>query len=149
VSLATAIPTGSVSAGATTNPTATAGASVTAETRPPPTTLRDESGVPVEGQIGTFAWAGIVSSSPLLKGAPAVVRIGRDLGVVVVGDVPTSWRATLYADPARPATGRTFGQGAGPVRLLAPSAAGTWTLALRVTYPEGEVLHFWRLKVTE
>ncbi|MBA2717781.1 MAG: hypothetical protein H0U52_00870 [Chloroflexi bacterium] len=97
--------------------------------------------------MGTFQWAGIVSNSPLLAGAPATVGVGQILAISGPGPLPSSWRATLYRDPADPTSGRSFGEGVAPVGLRGPAQPGTWTLALQLLYPVGDVIHFWRLTV--
>jgi len=135
---------------ATRTPAATPSASsVTAETRPPGATLGDAAGHDVIGQVGTFQWAGIVSSSPLLAGSPVTVKPDQELRIAAADAPPTNWRATLYRDAANPASGQPSREGAWPVSLRAPSAAGTWTLAVQLFYPNGDVLHFWRLTVIE
>lgn len=135
--------TPSVAAGPTM--TATPGS---AETRPPPWTVLDASGRRVEGQIGTFQWDGVVSSSPLLPGSPVTVGLEQELSLTTDGPAPTGWQATLYPDPTDRTGGIRFGQAAGPPRLRAPARPGQWTLAVQVRYAAGEVLHFWRLTVT-
>lgn len=120
-----------------------------AETRPPDATLVDAGGRGVAGQVGTFTWQGVVSDSPLLSGAAATVRTGQALSISTAGPPPSSWAATLFADPANPASGTPFGQGAGEIDLVAPDRAGAWTLRLKVVYPAGDVTHFWRLTVTD
>lgn len=120
-----------------------------AETHPPPATLVDADGREVRSQIGTFVWQGVVSDSPLLPGAAATVRAGRTLAISVVGPRPTNWVATLYSDPADPASGRGYGQGKGVFTLVAPGRPGAWTLRLKIVYAVGEVTHYWRVTVTE
>ena len=120
----------------------------TAETRPPPWTLVDGSGRRIEGQVGTFQWAGVVSSSPLLGGSRAMVGPGQLLDLATNGPLPTDWRATLHLDPTDRG-GIPFGEGPGLPELRAPTEIGEWTLAVQVRYPAGDVLHFWRLTVTE
>lgn len=120
-----------------------------AETHPPPATLVDAEGREVTSQIGTFVWQGVVSDSPLLRGAPVTVRTGKALAISVVGPRPSGWEATLFSDPADPTSGRRFGQGVGVFTLVAPDRPGVWTLNLKIVYPVGEVAHFWRLTVTE
>lgn len=120
-----------------------------AETHPPPATLVDAQGREVPSQIGTFVWQGVVSDSPLLPGATATVRAGRTLSISVVGPRPSQWVATLFNDPADPASGRRYGQGVGVFTLVAPDRPGGWTLRLKIVYAVGEVTHFWRLTVTE
>ena len=120
----------------------------TAETRPPPWTLVDASGQRIEGQVGTFQWDGVVSSSPLLGGSKATVRAEQLLDLATNGPLPTGWQATLHRDPAA-RRGVPFGEGAGLPVLRAPRAIGDWTLAVQVRYPVGDVLHSWRLIVTE
>lgn len=119
----------------------------TAETRPPAAILINAQGRDVEGQVGTFTWQGVVSDSPLLSGAAATVRTGQALSISVAGPRPSSWSATLFADPADPASGTALGQGTGEISLVAPDRPGTWTLGLQVVYPDGDVTHFWRLTV--
>lgn len=137
-------PTGTTAPAATTAPTPS---SPTAETRPPGASLRDSGGLAVVGQVGTFQWAGVVSDSPLLPGSAVTVGVDQDLGLVAAGPAPSSWRAILYTDPANPASGRPFGDGAVPVSLRAPAQTGVWTLAVQLFYPDGDVIHFWRLTV--
>lgn len=119
----------------------------TAETRPPAATLIDARGRNVAGQIGTFTWQGVVSDSPLLGGAAATVRARQVLSITVASLRPSSWSATLFTDPADPASGTALGHGAGEISLVAPDRPGTWTLGLQVVYPDGDVIHFWRLTV--
>lgn len=119
----------------------------TAESRPPAAILIDARSRSVAGQVGTFTWQGVVSDSPLLGGAAATVRTRQVLSITVAGPRPGSWSATLFADPADPASGTALGQGAGEISLVAPDRPGTWTLALQVIYPDGDVIHFWRLTV--
>ncbi len=120
----------------------------TAETRPPAATLTDGAVREVEGQVGTFAWQGLVSDSPLLRGSPATVRTAQTITVAMAGPRPTSWTAILYADPTDPARGDPVGQGSGAISLAAPVRPGVWTLAVHVVYPVGDVTHFWQLIVT-
>lgn len=119
----------------------------TAETRPPAAVLIDARSQRVAGQVGTFTWQGVVSDSPLLGGAAATVRTKQVLSITVAGPRPSSWTATIFADPADPASGTALGQGVDAISLVAPDRPGTWTLALQVIYPDGDVLHFWRLTV--
>lgn len=118
-----------------------------AETRPPAATLIEADGHGVEGQVGTFAWQGVVSDSPLLSGAAATVRARQTLSISIAGPRPTSWTATLFTDPSDPASGTPFGEGAGEISLAAPNRPGTWTLRVQVRDPAGEVTHYWRLTV--
>lgn len=131
------------------SPTTASASPPSAETHPPGATLLDAGGRGVVGQVGTFAWQGVVSDSPLLPGAPVTVRTGQRLTISVVGPRPTHWAATLFSNPGDPASGRGYGQGVGVFSLVAPDRPGAWTLRLKIVYGVGEVTHYWRLTVTE
>jgi hypothetical protein len=130
------------------SPAPRADGSGSAETRPPSASIVDIDGSPVAGQVGSFAWAGVVSDSPLLPGTPVRVRRGVVFDVVVDGLAPTTWTARLFVDPGDPTSGSPLGAGTGAVRIRAPDDAGEWTLVVRVFSGAGDVSYFWRLSVT-
>ena len=113
--------------------------------------LAVEGGDPVEGQLGTYTWAGGGSDSPWLPGAPIAAGAGEPMSSAfepVLG--VTAWRARIVPAAADgPSGARLVAEGSGTPRFEAP-AAGAWTLEVQVTFAAGlgAASYAWALSVS-
>lgn len=118
---------------------------------PPIARLAVEGGDPVEGQLGTYTWAGGGSDSPWLPGAPIAAGAGEPMSIAfepVLG--VTAWRARLVPAAADgPAGARLLAEGSAPPRFEAPEP-GAWTLVVEVTFAAdlGAASYAWALSVS-
>jgi hypothetical protein len=132
--------------------TATASAGGAGVETPPDAALAVEGGDPVEGQLGTYLWAGGGSDSPWLPGAPIAAATGEVLLLTLSPDLAASeWSAVLAPASSPDGSGRFeagAGTGPGPVTIQTPDA-GAWTLALTIRFGDlGSATWFWRLDVS-
>jgi hypothetical protein len=107
----------------------------------------------VAGDLGTFAWDGLVSDAPWIVGA-ARGTAAHDAALSVSfqpGGQVTGWRArwapVTAGEAGQPADG---GSGTtGGVIVAAPHAPGAWSLQLTVDFGAGRTASwYWRVKVT-
>jgi len=127
-----------------TEPSGSAGATSAAMTAPagadgPPVALASvEGGDPVQGQLGTYTWAGNGSDAPWLQGAPISVGRGEVLGVAFDPLVDVSSWSARFVPLGRdgPAGGHPLGQGRAPIRVGVPPP-GAWTVLLSVDFADG------------
>lgn len=136
----------------TQTPSATASAGGAGVETPPDAALAVEGGDPVEGQLGTYIWAGGGSDSPWLPGAPVAAVTGEVLLLTLSPDLAASeWSAVLARASSPDGSGRFevgAGAGPGPVTIQTPDA-GAWTLALTIRFGDlGSATWFWRLDVS-
>ena len=140
----------SPSAPAAASPTASPSAGGASIESPPDAVLAVDGGDPVEGQLGTYVWAGGGSDSPWLPGAPIAATTGEVLSVTLSPDLDVSgWSAVVAPANSPDGSGRVeAGSGPGPVQVVVPDA-GAWTLALTVRFGDlGSATWFWRLDVS-
>lgn len=131
---------------------ATASAGGAGVETPPDAALAVEGGDPVEGQLGTYLWAGGGSDSPWLPGAPVAAATGEVLLLTLSPDLAASeWSAVLAPASSPDGSGRFeagAGTGPGPVTIQTPDT-GAWTLALTIRFGDlGSATWFWRLDVS-
>jgi hypothetical protein len=119
---------------------------------PPDAVLSVDGGDPVEGQLGTYVWAGGGSDGPWLPGAPVAAATGEILGLTLSPDLDISeWSAVLAPASSLDGTGRMeAGGGTGPGPVLIPTPdPGAWTLAVMIRFGDlGSATWFWRLDVS-
>jgi hypothetical protein len=112
--------------------------------------LAVEGGDPIEGQLGTYTWAGGGSDSPWLPGAPISAAPGEPMAIVLEPVVGVSaWRARIVpAGADGPAGAQVLAEGSGPPRFEAPGG-GAWTLEVQLTFAEGSgaASYAWALDV--
>ncbi len=116
---------------------------------PPAAAIRVEGGDAVDGQLGTYDWAGGGSASPWLPGTAVAVG-GREILTVTVAPAVTTteWTARLAPASDVDGVGVVVGSGVGAPVISAP-AGGSWTLAVTVGFGEaGSATYFWRLDVS-
>jgi hypothetical protein len=147
-------PVATASPPATANPPATPGpATPGPATAPPAARLAVLAGDAVDGDLGTFAWDGLVSDAPWIVGAArgtaahdAVLSVSFEPGGQVTG-WRARWAPVSAGEAGKPADGGS-GTG-GDVLLTAPHAAGAWSLQLTVDFGAGRgASWYWRVRVT-
>jgi hypothetical protein len=158
VAVATASPVAPPTAALTPTPTVVATASPAAPTagsaEPPRASLATEGGDPVDGQLGSYTWAGGGSDSPWLPGAPLRVGIGERLTLTLASGVGVAdWTARRIpaASGGGPPDGSgavALGGGAAPMTFDAP-APGRWSVQVAVRFVDGlgSATYYWRLEV--
>lgn len=119
---------------------------------PPDAVLSVEGGDPVEGQLGTYVWAGGGSDSPWLPGSPVAAATGEVLSLTLSPDLDVSaWSAVLAPASSPDGSGRLEaggGTGPGTVTIQTPDP-GAWTLAVTIRFGDlGSATWFWRLDVS-
>ncbi|MEX1173642.1 MAG: hypothetical protein WEG56_13640 [Chloroflexota bacterium] len=105
---------------------------------PPEIALRVDGGDPVAGQLGTYLWADGGSDAPWLAGTPMSIGIGEGLEAIVEPAVGiAAWHARYVPwDAGGPANAITLAEGSRDPVFPGPPA-GTWTIALEVTFATG------------
>ena len=118
---------------------------------PPMARLAVEGGDPVEGQLGTYTWAGGGSDAPWLPGAPIVAASGEPMAIAFEPAIGIAgWRARIVPAAADgPAGARLLAEGTGTPRFEAPEP-GAWTLEVQVTFAAGmgAASYAWALSVS-
>jgi hypothetical protein len=117
---------------------------------PPSAALSVEGGDPVDGQLGSYTWAGGGSDSPWLPGAPVHAGSGEPLTLAVSGGIGIAgWSARRAPVGSTDGTGAIpLGAGVGSVAFDAPTA-GSWSVqvAIRFAGDLGSATYYWRLDV--
>lgn len=136
---------------ATAAPTASAAAPTgPSSAEPPPASLAVEGGDPVDGQLGSFTWAGGGSDSPWLPGAPLTVGSGERLTVSVADGLGVDgWSASRVPSGTANGVGAVaLGSGAAPVTFAAPDP-GSWSVqvTLRFAGDLGSATYYWQVTV--
>jgi hypothetical protein len=144
----TIIPTATPATPATPTPTSQGSG------EPPTAGLAAEGGDPVDGQLGSYTWAGGGSDSPWLPGAPLRVATGERLTLTLADGVRVEdWTArrvpaTTGGGPPDGSGAVAIGGGAAPVVFDAPMP-GRWSVQVAIRFVDGlgSATYYWRLEV--
>ncbi len=153
-SAATSTPTASPTAPVSTASQTAAAASAPPTSSAPPTATLSGGGIgAVQGDLGSIIWNGLTSDTPWVvnPNGPAV-NTGTPLAISADGVAPDRWAASWARvsgnQAGKPQDGGS-GQGGGPIKVSAPTAAGTWGLRFEAWFgPYNSATWYWRVEVS-
>jgi hypothetical protein len=118
---------------------------------PPAAEIAVEGGDPVVGELGSFSWNNIGSSSPGLDGAPIHVGAGEPVTLTLAAPIGIAgWQVSRVRPGNHDWVGAvSMGSGSAMPVLFEAPPTGTWSVEVRVVFSGhlGSAAYYWRFQV--